>query len=114
MEDPNASDDDRMFTDDFDANEQEDDWIIGGDLPVVDRTAIADAIDRNTESKKKSSYTGLLIAALVAGMTIAVAIVLGISIATQKRRERKRGQKGRDGDIFDWAEEYDKNRRDHF
>ncbi len=114
IDDPDASDDDRMFTDDFDANEQEDDWIIGGDLPAVDRTAIANAIEKNTESKKKSSYTGLLIAALVAGMTIAVAIVLGISVATQKRRERKHSQKGRDRDVFDWAEEYDKNRRDHF
>ena len=114
IDDPNASGDDRMFTDDFGEESQENDWIIGGDLPVVDKTAIANAIDKNTESKKKSSYTGLLVAALVAGMTIAVAIVLGISIATQKRRERRRSQKGRGRDVFDWAEEYDKDRRDHF
>ena len=56
----------------------------------------------------------LVIALLVAGMAVAVAIVLSISIASQKRRERKRGQKRENRDVFDWAEEYDKNRRDHF
>ena len=104
-----VSEDDRMFTDDFDADKEEDDWIIGGSLPAVDTSAIANAIDKNTESKVRKSYTGLVIAALVAGMAIAVAIVLAVSVATQKRRERKRGQKGKDRDVFDWAEDYDKD-----
>ena len=103
-----------MFTDDFDGEPQEEDWIIGGDLPTVDTSAIANAIDKNTESKVKSSYMGLIIAALIAAMTLAVALVIGISIASQKRKERKRSQKGRSRDVFDWADDYDKDGRDHF
>ena len=104
-----SSGDDKMFTDDFDAGSEEDDWIIGGALPAVDTTAIANAIDKNTESKVRSSYTGLVIALLVAGMAVAVAIVLTVSIASQKRKERKRSQKRREKDVFDWADEYDKD-----
>ncbi|MCR5830963.1 MAG: N-acetylmuramoyl-L-alanine amidase [Lachnospiraceae bacterium] len=109
IDDGSADEDDRMFTDDFEPEAKEDDWIIGGALPTVDTSAVANAIDKNTESKVKSSYTGLVIALLVAGMAVAVAIVLSISIASQKRRERKRGQKRENRDVFDWAEEYDKD-----
>ncbi|MBO4904734.1 MAG: N-acetylmuramoyl-L-alanine amidase [Lachnospiraceae bacterium] len=64
----------------------EPDWVIGGDLPKVDTSAIANAIDKNTESKVKKSYTGLIIAGLVGAITIAVSIVIGISYASDKRR----------------------------
>ncbi len=109
IDDGSANEDERMCTADFEPEAEEDDWIIGGALPTVDTSAVANAIDKNTESKVKSSYTGLVIALLVAGMAVAVAIVLSISIASQKRRERKRGQKRENRDVFDWAEEYDKD-----
>ena len=114
IDDGSTSSDDKMFTDEFEEDAGEEDWIIGGSLPTVDKTAIANAIDKNTGSKKKSSYTGFLVAALVAGMTIAVAIVIAVSVAAQKRKERKRSRKGKDKDVFDWAEEYDTDGRDHF
>lgn len=105
--------DDKMFTDDF-QKEAGEDWIIGGDLPKVDTTAIANAIDKNTESTVKSSYTGLIIAGLVAAMTIAVAIVISISIASQKRKKKKRRNRQGNRDVFDWADDYDKDRWNNF
>ena len=87
----------------------ESDWIIGGEVPAVDNSAIANAINKNTKSKVKDSYTGFLIAGLVAAVTIAVAAVLMISAANERRREKRRREK-RDGkDVFDWADKYNKD-----
>ncbi|MBR1909737.1 MAG: N-acetylmuramoyl-L-alanine amidase [Lachnospiraceae bacterium] len=84
----------------------DDSWEIGGSIPTVDTSAIANAIDKNTESKVKQSYTYLIIAGLVGTVTIVVAIVLGVSGAMQKRR-KKRKKSSRD--VFDWADDYDRN-----
>ena len=84
----------------------DDSWEIGGSIPTVDTSAIANAIDKNTESKVKQSYTYLIIAGLVGTVTIVVAIVLGVSGAMQKRR-KKRKKSSRD--FFDWADDYDRN-----
>lgn len=86
-------------------------WMIGGDTPVVDSPAVANAIDKNTESKVKSSYTGLLIAAVVAAVTLAVAIVIAISVASERRRERKYRRRGHEKDVFEWAEDYERKKR---
>ncbi len=109
IDDGTPTEDDKLFTDDFNEETKEEEWIIGGDLPTVDTSAIANAIDRNTQSKVKDSYTGLIIAGLVAAMTVAVAIVITISIGAQKRRERKRSRKKVKNDVFDWADDYDKD-----
>lgn len=85
---------------------RDDSWEIGGSIPTVDTSAIANAIDKNTESKVKQSYTYLIIAGLVGTVTIVVAIVLGVSGAMQKRR-KKRKKSSRD--VFDWADDYDRN-----
>ena len=84
----------------------DDSWEIGGSIPTVDTSAIANAIDKNTESKVKQSYTYLIIAGLVGTVTIVVAIVLGVSGSMQKRR-KKRKKSSRD--VFDWADDYDRN-----
>ena len=84
----------------------DDSWEIGGSIPTVDTSAIANAIDKNTESKVKQSYTYLIIAGLVGTVTIVVAIVLGVFGAMQKRR-KKRKKSSRD--FFDWADDYDRN-----
>jgi len=96
---------DTMFVGEV-SEEASDDWIIGGDLPAVDTTAVANAIDKNTESTVKASYTGLIVAALVAAIVVVVSIVIGVSLASQKRKRNRRGKKGRKHDSFDWAEEY--------
>ncbi len=101
-----ADNEDNMFLDEIE--KEEDDWIIGGQLPAVDTSAIANAIDKNTASSVKSSYTKLIIAALVAAIVIAVSIVLGISYSVQKRR-RNRKRSGSEKDVFDWADKYDKD-----
>lgn len=85
-------------TDDLDTSEsepasvdnEESDWVIGGTLPEVDTSAIANAIEQNTESKVKRSYTGLIIVSLIATITIVVAIVVSISTAADKRRGSKK------------------------
>ena len=79
--------------------EPESDWIIGGEVPKADTTAIANAIDKNTESKVKRSYTGFILAGLVAAVTIVVASVIAISAAAEKRRGENKRKKGRDWDI---------------
>ena len=84
----------------------DDSWEIGGSIPTVDTSAIANAIDKNTESKVKQSYTYLIIAGLVGTVTIVVAIVLGVSGAMQKRRKKR---KKSNRDVFDWADDYDRN-----
>ncbi len=85
--------------------EAENEWIIGGEVPKVDTTAVANAIEKNTDSTVKNSYTGLIIVALVAAITIAVAAVIATSAAMEKKRKKKRrnGQK----DVFDWADKYE-------
>ena len=90
-------------------SEGENDWIIGGEVPPVDTSAVANAIDKNTKSKVKDSYTGLLIAGLVAAVTVAVAFVIGISIANERRREKRRREKGPEKDVFSWADKYNKD-----
>ena len=84
----------------------DDSWEIGGSIPTVDTSAIANAIDKNTESKVKQSYTYLIIAGLVGTVTLVVAIVLGVSAATQKRRKKRRKNRR---DVFDWADDYDRD-----
>ena len=64
------------------------DWIIGGSVPKVDTSAIANAIDKNTESRVKKSYIAFIIAGLAGTITLAVAIVIGTTVSAQKRRER--------------------------
>ena len=66
------------------------DWIIGGEVPAVDTTAIANAIDRNTESRVKKSYIGFIIAGLVCAITVAVALVIFITAAAERKRDRKK------------------------
>ncbi len=90
-------------------SEADPDWIIGGEVPAVDTSAIADAIDKNTKSKVKDSYTGLLIAGLVAAVTIAVAAVLMISAAAEKKRRNRKRNKNSEKDVFDWADKYNKD-----
>ncbi len=102
----NLSEEDNMFLDDIE--KEEDDWIIGGQLPAVDTSAIANAIDKNTASSVKSSYTKLIIAGLIAAIVIAVSVVFAISYSVQKRRmNRKRSDRSKD--VFDWADKYDKD-----
>ena len=68
------------------------DWIIGGNVPAVDKSAVANAIDKNTESRVKSSYTAFLIAGLIGAVTLTVTIVIAISYAASNRdREQRRG-----------------------
>ena len=90
----------------YESEEAGEDWIIGGDIPAVDTSAIANAIDKNTRSKVKDSYMGLLAVALIAAITIAVAVVIAVSVASRKRRENRRRSKGSKADVFDWAEKY--------
>ena len=90
-------------------SEAEPDWIIGGEVPAVDTSAIANAIDKNTKSSVKDSYTGLLIAGLVAAVTIAVAAVILISSASEKRRRKRKRDKNSEKDVFDWADKYNKD-----
>ncbi len=100
------TEEDTMFLDEIE--KEEDDWIIGGELPAVDTTAIANAIDKNTASSVKSSYTKLIIAGLIAAIVVAVSIVLGISYSLEKRRRNKK-RSGPEKDVFDWADKYDKD-----
>ncbi len=107
IEDKSESDsEDSMFLDDI--KEEEEDWIIGGRLPAVDTSAVANAIDKNTESKVKSSYTMLVIAGLVGTIVVVVSIVVGISVSVEKKRRNKK-RSGSSKDVFDWADKYDKN-----
>lgn len=68
---------------------EEADWVIGGSLPEVDTSAIANAIEHNTESKVKRSHTALIIVSLIATITIVVAIVVSISISAERRGSKK-------------------------
>lgn len=93
-----------------DENEDEFSWMIGGDLSPTEVTARANAVDKNTKSTVKKSYIGLIIAGLIAGMTVAVLIVLGITSANRKRRRRKRKEKendfgGRSRRSYDWMDD---------
>ncbi|MBQ6318463.1 MAG: N-acetylmuramoyl-L-alanine amidase [Lachnospiraceae bacterium] len=103
-EDSEETDEDIYFKEPFET--EDDSWEIGGSIPTVDTSAIANAIDKNTESKVKRSYTYLIIAGLVGTATLAVAIVLGVSAATQKRRKKRRKNRR---DVFDWADDYDRD-----
>ena len=66
------------------------DWIIGGDVPAVDNSAIANAIDKNTKSRVKSSYTAFLIAGLIGAITLTVTIVIAVSYMASNREKDKR------------------------
>ena len=103
-EDPEETDEDIYFKEPLET--EDDSWEIGGSIPTVDTSAIANAIDKNTESKVKQSYTYLIIAGLVGTVTLVVAIVLGVSAATQKRRKKRRKNRR---DVFDWADDYDRD-----
>ncbi|MCR5590278.1 MAG: N-acetylmuramoyl-L-alanine amidase [Lachnospiraceae bacterium] len=85
------AEEDTMFVDEI-KEEPDNSWIIGGEIPKVDTTAVANAIDKNTESQVRKSYIGLIIVGLVAAVTIAVAAVIAISSAAEKRRKNKRGR----------------------
>ena len=105
-EEARSDGEDTMFLDEI--SEEEEDWIIGGQLPAVDTSAVANAIDKNTESKVKNSYTMLLIAGLTGAVVITVSIVIGVSAAIERKRKNKK-RSGSSKDVFDWAEEYDKD-----
>lgn len=81
------------------AEPEDDDWVIGGKPPKVDNSAIANAIEKNTRSKVKESYAGLVIAGLVGAIALAVALVVIISQDAQKRRRRKKHGGGKK-DVF--------------
>lgn len=108
-EDENSDEEDTMFLDEIkeDREEAGEDWIIGGDLPAVDTSAVAAAIDKNTKSTVKDSYTGLLIAVLVGLITVAVAVVLIITSSAEKRRKRRKREGSGSRDSFDWAADFD-------
>ncbi len=103
---PKNSSEDTMFLDEI--SEESEDWIIGGQLPDIDTSAVANAIDKNTESKVRNSYTMLLIAGLTFAVVVTVSIVIAISIAVQKKRNNKK-RSGPSKDVFDWADGYDKD-----
>ena len=105
-EDENTDEEDTMFLDEI-KEEAGEDWIIGGDLPAVDTSAVAAAIDKNTKSTVKDSYTGLLIAVLVGLVTVAVAVVLIITTSAEKRRKRRKREGSGSRDSFDWAADFD-------
>lgn len=74
----------------FTGNEPADsDWIIGGTVPKVDTSAIANAIDKNTESRVRRSYIAFIIAGLAGTIILAVAIVIGATVSAQKRSKRQ-------------------------
>ncbi len=83
------------------ASPEDEGWMIGGEMPVVDTSAVANAIDKNTQSKVKDSYTGLILAGLIAAVTVAVATVIAVSVSMEKRRRSRK-----DNDVFDWADIY--------
>ncbi len=107
VDDGNTDEEDTMFLEEVKEDASED-WVIGGQLPPVDTSAVANAIEKNTRSKVKDSYTGLLIAVLIGLVTITVAVVLAVTASANKRRAGKR-REGKDRDVFDWAEDYDKD-----
>ena len=97
-----------MFLDEV-KEEAAEDWVIGGNLPAIDTSAVANAIDKNTRSTVKDSYTGLLIAVLIGLVTVTVGTVLAIMSSAEKRRKKRRREGGGGRDVFDWAEDYDKD-----
>ena len=84
----------------------DDGWVLGGDVPKVDTSAIANAIDKNTKSTVKRSHTYLIVTVLIGCMTLAVAVVLGISAASKRRRKNRK--KKRDRDVPGRADDYDR------
>lgn len=104
-EEGNAADKSAKDPSDEALTEEEDEgWMIGGDMPAVDTSAVANAIDKNTQSSVKDSYTGLLIVILIGAITIAVAVVIAISVSMEKRRKNKKD------DVFEWAERYNRDK----
>ena len=83
---------------------EENSWMLGGDIKNSDTSAIANAIDVNTESTVKKSYVGFLIAGLIAAMAVAVLIVIMISSAKRKRRRRKK-KANHERKSYDWMDE---------
>ena len=111
IKDENATEDtaeseDTMFVDKIEP-ESDGDWIIGGELPAVDTTAVANAIDKNTESEVENSFTGLLIVALVGAIVLAVTVVICTSLAAEKKRQRRNDRRGYQRNSHDWIDEYD-------
>ncbi len=83
-------------------------WMIGGDIPAADASAVANAIDKNTQSSVKNSYTAFLIAGLIGAITIAVAVTIAISVSMEKKRTKRNKSRGRQRDVFDWTDKYEK------
>ncbi|MBQ6575146.1 MAG: N-acetylmuramoyl-L-alanine amidase [Lachnospiraceae bacterium] len=108
IDDGVADEEDTMFLDEV-KEEAAEDWVIGGNLPAIDTSAVANAIDKNTRSTVKDSYTGLLIAVLIGLVTVTVGTVLAIMSSAEKRRKKRRREGGGGRDVFDWAEDYDKD-----
>ena len=89
-----------------DSAKDDNSWMIGGTSPETVFTARANAIDKNTESTVKKSYVGFIIAGLIAGMAVAVLIVLGVTSANRKRRRRKRiNSEGGARKSYDWMDD---------
>lgn len=108
IDDGVADEEDTMFLDEV-KEEAAEDWVIGGNLPAIDTSAVANAIDKNTRSTVKDSYTGLLVAVLIGLVTVTVGTVLAIMSSAEKRRKKRRREGGDGRDVFDWAEDYDKD-----
>lgn len=89
-------------------DEDDGSWMIGGTIPAADASAAANAVDKNTQSSVKNSYTAFLIAGLVGAVTLAVAVTIAISVSMEKKRAKKNKGKGRQRDVFDWADKYEK------
>ena len=108
-EEDDGSGEDMTQTESASGDEAGEDWVIGGNLPNVDKSAVANAIDKNTKSKVKDSYTGLLLAALVAAIVIAVSIVIATSVAAEKKRQKKHYDGGYNRGTRDWMDEDDRD-----
>ena len=89
------------------AEEAGEDLVLGGQLPSVDKSAVANAIDKNTKSTVKDSYNGLLLVALIAMIVVAVSVVIGTSVAAENKRRRKHHRDSHRRTSHDWMDEDD-------
>lgn len=101
---PTLAPEEQESSEEAESSKEEISVTMGYDKAKAETAARANAIDKNTESTVKNSYTGLLIAGLIAAVTLAVAIVVMISSAQRKRRRRKRKAAG-EKKSYDWMDE---------
>ena len=78
-------------------------WVIGA-AEDKEKAAKAYAIENDTNSTVKKSYTGFILAGLAAAMAASVLLVIFISNANRKRRRRKRKKSGRRTG-YDWMDD---------